>query len=118
MTEIRTIPIHPTNTLDEPDFYAEANCRGSEAHQRIIELEANREQIPKEVLKAARALCQTCVVLPECRDYGLRVPDEYGMYGGQTQGARQQLAELYDVKQIKRPITRGRDTNSIRRRDG
>lgn len=107
MTEVRTIPIHPTNTLDEPEFFAEANCKGSREHQLIIEREANENQIPDEAIKVARLICQFCNVFTECMDYGLRISEEYGMYGGITQQGRKQLAKDNNIKQIKRPRPSG-----------
>lgn len=92
----------------EPDFYAEANCKGREEFQEIIVREANNSQLPGDLLRVSRLICQMCTVTQECMEYGLRHANEHGMYGALHQRARQQLAKEYGIEQAKRPRTRGR----------
>ncbi len=43
------------------------------------------------VALAAIKVCGGCPVQAECLDYGLRIDDRYGVYGGLTPGQRQRM---------------------------
>jgi hypothetical protein len=39
----------------------------------------------------AVALCYTCPIRPQCRDYAMARPDLHGIFGGTTEGQRRDL---------------------------
>jgi len=65
---------------------------------------------------AAKRLCQSCPVRVECATHALTVGEEYGVWGGFTEGDRAKLREtgwrdtvgvdrMVDVKRLERRLT-------------
>jgi WhiB family transcriptional regulator, redox-sensing transcriptional regulator len=52
-------------------------------------LERKEERLAREA--AAKAICRTCPVLVECREYALLVREPHGVWGGLNEYERRQL---------------------------
>ena len=52
-------------------------------------LERKEERLARE--SAAKAICRTCPVLVECREYALLVREPHGIWGGLNEYERRQL---------------------------
>jgi WhiB family redox-sensing transcriptional regulator len=52
-------------------------------------LERKEERLAREA--AAKAICRTCPVLVECREYALLVREPHGIWGGLNEYERRQL---------------------------
>ncbi len=67
-----------------PAWHSQAACR---AHPELSWFPERGD--PPEAIDAARAVCRTCPVAEECRDFGLR--EGHGLWGGLTVLERRQL---------------------------
>jgi len=52
-------------------------------------LERKEQRLARE--SAAKAICRTCPVLAECREYALLVREPHGIWGGLNEYERRQL---------------------------
>jgi WhiB family redox-sensing transcriptional regulator len=68
-----------------------AACKGpqSELFFAPNHLERKEERLERE--SAAKAICQSCPVLRQCRDYALMVREPHGIWGGLNEYERRQL---------------------------
>jgi WhiB family redox-sensing transcriptional regulator len=41
--------------------------------------------------RKAKSICAQCVVLPECREFALRIREPHGIWGGLTEAERRGL---------------------------
>ena len=51
----------------------------------------------KAQVRQAKAICATCPVLDECRQYGLEGREKYGIWGGMTEFERRQYLRTHVV---------------------
>lgn len=73
-----------------PDWQLKAACLGAGADVFFVE----RGGAARERAAAAKAICATCSVRPECLEYGLSLPHpdrQYGIWGGLTEKERRRL---------------------------
>jgi WhiB family transcriptional regulator, redox-sensing transcriptional regulator len=68
-----------------------AACKGPSSNLFFApnHLERKDERLAREA--AAKAICRTCPVLVECREYALLVREPHGIWGGLNEYERRQL---------------------------
>jgi WhiB family transcriptional regulator, redox-sensing transcriptional regulator len=68
-----------------------AACKGPQSNLFFApnHLERKEERLTREA--AAKAICRTCPVLAECREYALLVREPHGIWGGLNEYERRQL---------------------------
>ncbi len=68
-----------------------AACKGPESHLFFApnHLERKDERLARE--HAAKAICMTCPVLTQCREYALAVREPHGICGGLNEYERRQV---------------------------
>ena len=68
-----------------------AACKGPQSHLFFApnHLERKEERLARE--SAAKAICRSCPVLEECREYALLVREPHGIWGGLNEYERRQL---------------------------
>ena len=68
-----------------------ADCKGPVSNLFFApnHLERKEERLARE--SAAKAICRTCPVLAECREYALLVREPHGIWGGLNEYERRQL---------------------------
>lgn len=77
---------------DEWEWQQQGNCVGQDVE--IFFLPTNSRVHDKAKREAiAKQICEGCPVVQECLDHALRVPENYGVWGGTTPEER---AELLD----------------------
>jgi WhiB family redox-sensing transcriptional regulator len=68
-----------------------AACKGPQSNLFFApnHMERKEERLARE--SAAKAICRTCPVLAECREYALLVREPHGIWGGLNEYERRQL---------------------------
>ena len=69
----------------------QAACKGPQSNLFFApnHLERKEERLRREA--AAKAICRTCPVLEQCREYALLVREPHGIWGGLSEYERRQL---------------------------
>jgi WhiB family redox-sensing transcriptional regulator len=70
--------------MEQPDF-TKAECLGSDPNMWVPEDYSNGE-----ATRAAKAICATCVIKEECRDWAIKTK-QVGIWGGLTDSNRRYL---------------------------
>jgi WhiB family redox-sensing transcriptional regulator len=81
-TAIRTLPVAPDDVME---FSAGAACKGET--RVFFAPPGERPEARERREAAARALCRSCPVLVECRQWA-REHREYGFWGGESEEER------------------------------
>lgn len=77
----------PGPNADQWDWQMRAHCRGVESSVFFSpEGERGRARAARE--RRAKALCQHCSVLAECRTHALAIAEPFGVWGGLTEAER------------------------------
>ena len=68
-----------------------AACRGPQAAVFFPppSFERKDEKLDRE--SRAKAICQECSVIDECRDYALRIREQHGIWGGLNELERREI---------------------------
>lgn len=66
-----------------------AACRGND--ELFFHPHGEREPARSDRERAAQDLCRRCPVRRECADHALEMAEPYGVWGGVTESAREQL---------------------------
>ncbi|QSE95645.1 WhiB family transcriptional regulator [Rhodococcus pseudokoreensis] len=78
-------------TTEETDWRQRAACRGVDVSVFFSpEGERGRNRTRRE--RQARNICQSCLVLDQCRDTALAAGEPYGVWGGLTEADRRKGA--------------------------
>ena len=86
--------------LDFPEWYQQAACQGQADLFMVTDEDSNplRGGGRRAVIAEAKAICQTCPVIVECGELGLRIGD-YGVWGGMGQSEIRKLRkEMRDAE--------------------
>lgn len=67
-------------------------CRDADS-EIFFHPEGERGGTRKRRDEAAKAVCATCPVLEQCREYALSNAEPYGVWGGMTEEERQQYLQ-------------------------
>ena len=80
----------PGPNADIWDWQMNGLCRGADSSMFFHpDGERGRERSARE--NRAKAMCQSCPVLTECRTHALRVGEPYGIWGGLSESERELL---------------------------
>ncbi|BBZ66067.1 putative transcriptional regulator WhiB3 [Mycolicibacterium insubricum] len=78
----------PGPNADIWDWQMKGLCRGVDSSMFFHpDGERGRERAARE--NRAKAMCQSCPVLTECRTHALRVGEPYGIWGGLSESERE-----------------------------
>ncbi|MDO5721537.1 MAG: WhiB family transcriptional regulator [Actinomycetaceae bacterium] len=80
----------PGPVLDRWDWQYDGACRNLDT-ELFFHPEGERGSTRRRRAAAAKAICQTCPVLNECREHALRVHEPYGVWGGMTEEERREI---------------------------
>lgn len=92
-----------------PEWMDLAACRGSNPDMFVLEAALDRRGRSVDKLAHARAICASCPVHDDCRDYAISgaVPaDDVGIWAGMTRGQRLHLRRRLGLTQP-RPAPHG-----------
>lgn len=73
------------------DWQIRALCRGNHAHLFFPPSAFERKEERERREMRAKAICQVCPSQGECRDYALSIREQFGIWGGMTEGDRKEL---------------------------
>ena len=75
------------------EWQANAMCRGNHGHLFFppSNFERKEERLRREM--RAKAICNVCPVVQDCRRYVLDIKETYGIWGGMTETDRKALFE-------------------------
>lgn len=80
----------PGPNADIWDWQMKGLCRGADSSMFFHpDGERGRERSARE--NRAKAMCQSCPVLTECRTHALRVGEPYGIWGGLSESEREMI---------------------------
>ena len=87
----------PAPLLNNWNWQTAAACRGmdSEAFFHPPNERARRRRIR---IQAAKAICATCPVIQQCLDHALQTGEQYGVWGGLSEGERADLLGLRSLR--------------------
>lgn len=85
MAEISRLP---GPVADRWDWQLDGTCRTA-SPETFFHPEGERGPARRNRDAAAKALCQACPVLQQCREHALRVREPYGVWGAMTEEERE-----------------------------
>jgi WhiB family redox-sensing transcriptional regulator len=80
----------PGPAADQWEWQFDGSCR-REDPDVFFHPEGERGPSRRNRDAAAKAVCQSCPVLQQCREHALRVREPYGVWGGMTEHEREAL---------------------------
>ncbi|GIU92587.1 MAG: hypothetical protein KatS3mg011_1493 [Acidimicrobiia bacterium] len=73
------------------DWQSRGLCRGHHAHLFFPPSTFERKEERERREMRAKAICNVCPVLVECREYALAIREPFGIWGGLTEADRREL---------------------------
>ena len=89
----------PEPVADNWDWQVMAACRGMDV-EVFFHASSERSHVRDERIAMAKAVCQRCPVLGECRAHALATREPYGVWGGLSESDR---ALLLGVRTLRHP---------------
>ncbi len=86
-----TTPRLVADRMLAPDWRAAAACRAPSAVHFFAPAHFERKPEKDAREGAARALCRTCPVQPQCLEYSLAVEEPHGIWGGLNELERRRM---------------------------
>ena len=83
-------PLSERETVSDLDWQHQGACRNC-APELFFPIGTTATSVVADI-EAAKAICATCPVRPECLRYALQTRQEYGIWGGTTEDERRALA--------------------------
>lgn len=90
---------------DEWNWQLASKCRGMDVEIFFHPASERRRQKQRRIDRA-KAICQDCPVLEECRQQALRTREPYGIWGGLSEEER---AEILGLGNLRYPAQRSRN---------
>lgn len=87
---------HPVPVAQLWEWQHEGLCRSTNP-ETFFHPEGERGPSRAWRERRAKALCERCPVLDACREHALRVREPYGVWGGLTEGEREQILAAEDA---------------------
>ena len=84
---------------DDWEWQKNAACRGM-GDETFFHPPDERDPARSQRISQAKAICQSCPVIDECRLHALRVREPYGIWGGLSEDER---ASLLGVRTMRYP---------------
>ena len=75
----------------EKAWQVKAACRGPQASVFFPPPSFERKEEKLERESRAKAICEECSVIDECRDYALRIREQHGIWGGLNELERREI---------------------------
>ncbi|WP_420122757.1 WhiB family transcriptional regulator [Nakamurella sp.] len=101
----------PMPVTEEWNWQLSATCRGMEVELFFHPARERRAQKQRRI-DQAKAICQDCPVLEECRRHALQAREPYGIWGGLSEEER---AEILGVGNLRYPAAVRRQNPAVRR---
>ncbi|KZB81733.1 WhiB family transcriptional regulator [Amycolatopsis regifaucium] len=80
----------PNVVAEEWDWQLRGSCRGADS-SLFFHTDNERGSARERRESRAKAICQTCPVLAQCRKHALAVQEPYGIWGGLGEIERREL---------------------------
>lgn len=90
---------------EEWDWQVIAACRGMDVEIFFHPYDEERRTARERRIERAKAICQECPVLTQCRNHALATREPYGVWGGLSESER---ALLLGVRTLRHPGPRQR----------
>lgn len=87
MADVRRLP---GPIADIWDWQQEGSCRGVDS-SAFFHPDGERGPARARRIEKAKAICQACPVLEQCRQHALTVHEPYGVWGGMGEDERRAL---------------------------
>lgn len=97
-------PLPQVPVSEEWNWQLEATCRGMDV-EIFFHPSNERRRHKQRRIDQAKAICDGCPVLQECRRHALRTREPYGIWGGLSEDER---ADILGVGNLRYPARRGR----------
>ena len=75
----------------EKTWQIKAACRGPQASVFFPPPSFERKEEKLERESRAKAICEECSVIDECRDYALKIREQHGIWGGLNELERREI---------------------------
>ncbi len=75
----------------EKVWQIKAACRGPQASVFFPPPSFERKEEKLERESRAKAICEECSVIDECRDYALKIREQHGIWGGLNELERREI---------------------------
>jgi WhiB family redox-sensing transcriptional regulator len=85
-------PIGTRPLVTDWDWQRHGRCRGVASDVFFSEDEPRDLRRRRE--SQAKAICSDCPVLSQCREYAIRAPEKYGVWGALSPRDREQIRRL------------------------
>ena len=103
MSDITRLPEPLTEIWD---WQLRAACRGMSVSVFYHPAD-ERDRAKSDRIARAKAVCESCPALVDCRAHALRVREPYGIWGGLSEDER---AEILGLQSLRYPAARGIST--------
>ncbi|APU16705.1 MULTISPECIES: WhiB family transcriptional regulator [Actinoalloteichus] len=80
----------PTPVTEHWDWQLDGACRGANS-RLFFHPESERGHAREKRESRAKAICRSCPVLTQCREYALTSQEAYGVWGAMGEGERREL---------------------------
>ena len=103
MTEVSRLP---GPVADRWDWQLQGLCRELPT-EMFFHPEGERGPRRRNREMAAKAVCNTCPVLAQCRAHALAVREPYGIWGGLSEDDRERIYSRLDIRKYPRGLGEG-----------
>lgn len=87
MARLGPVSALPAATAAAWDWQLRARCRGMDP-ALFFHPDTERGSSRSWRIRTAKAVCEECPVIRQCRDHALSIPEQYGIWGGLSESER------------------------------
>ena len=103
----------PGPSIDAWEWQYQGACRDLDT-ELFFHPEGERGSTRRRRAAGAKAICATCPVIEQCREYALRAQEPYGIWGGMTEEERREEVQRRRIRRILTHFIRKQQTRSGR----
>ena len=87
----------PGPSIDAWEWQYQGACRDLDT-ELFFHPEGERGSTRRRRAAGAKAICATCPVIEQCREYSLRAQEPYGIWGGMTEEERREEVQRRRIR--------------------
>ena len=89
----------PGPSIDAWEWQYQGACRDLDT-ELFFHPEGERGSTRRRRAANAKAICATCPVIEQCREYALRAQEPYGIWGGMTEEERREEIQRRRIRRV------------------
>lgn len=89
MSNVTQLPIAASASIDPRNWQEAGACREMDT-ELFFHPEGERGSTRRRRAENAKAICATCPVMQQCREYALSIQEPYGIWGGMSEEERRE----------------------------